>query len=105
MPWTLRVARSAEGFKMDVAEARRHLVDHLERIASAGYAVLAERIRQDQVHEVLHVAAESGRCYQLEVDIVWDHQPGGAIRLLGGIDDGGLRAFLPLTDSRLIVRA
>ena len=68
-------------------------------MASAGYAALAARVGEN---EVLEVAGASGARYQIEIQIVWDSAPRGALRLLGGVDDGGLRAFAPFTDSRLL---
>ena len=44
----------------------------------------------------------SGTQYQIEVDFVWDDQPGGNIRILGAIDDGGWRACCPLGYSALV---
>lgn len=40
----------------------------------------------------------SGRvAYQGEVQVFWDDKPNGAIRVMASIDDGGWRAFVPLT--------
>jgi hypothetical protein len=39
-----------------------------------------------------------GREYQIEVEVMWDDQPGGAVRVLAAIDDGSFRAFLALSD-------
>jgi hypothetical protein len=36
------------------------------------------------------------RRYQLELVCVWDSQPRGDVRVMASIDDGGLRAFVPL---------
>ena len=38
----------------------------------------------------------SGARYQIEIQIFWDGQPHGDVRVLGSIDDGGRRAFVPL---------
>ena len=35
--------------------------------------------------------------YQIEIQITWDHKPGGDVRVLAAIDDGGWRAFMPLS--------
>ncbi|MEE9392379.1 MAG: hypothetical protein V3W41_07725 [Planctomycetota bacterium] len=41
---------------------------------------------------------ESGARYDLEIEVVWDRKPGaGDLRVLGMIDDGGIRALLPLS--------
>ena len=84
---------------MDRDEAARILKEHLDRITAAGYAALADRIGELLVEEI---AGPSGKIYQTEVQIAWDHRPGEAIRVLGGIDDGGWSAFRPLADSRLL---
>jgi hypothetical protein len=44
----------------------------------------------------------TGTLYQIEIEPIWDGPPGGAIRVLGAIDDGGIHAFLPLTDDFLV---
>lgn len=84
---------------MDRDEAAGLLKDQLDRIGAVGYAALAGRIGELLVEER---RGPSGAAYQLELQIAWDHRPGGAIRILGGIDDGGWSAFSPLSDSRLL---
>jgi len=37
--------------------------------------------------------------YQVEIDVFWDDKPGGAVRVLGMIDDGGWRAFMPMCEA------
>jgi hypothetical protein len=44
----------------------------------------------------------SGALYQIEFEAVWDGARGGNLRVLGHIDDGGLRAFFPLTEDFII---
>ncbi len=84
---------------MNKEEARGLLAEHLDRMAGAGYAALAARVGENAV---LEATGASGARYQIEMQIVWDGAPRGSLRLLGGIDDGGMRAFVPLTDSRLL---
>ncbi len=48
------------------------------------------------------VEGPSGATYQLEFLAVWDEQEGGNLRVFGHIDDGGLRAFVPLTRDFLV---
>jgi len=50
------------------------------------------------------VRGASGTAYQIEIQFFWDDKPGGTIRVAGSIDDGGIRAFVPLTDSFLVTR-
>ena len=84
---------------MNRTEATSILRKHLDHVEALGYVALAARIGQDEAFER---PGESGVAYQLEVSVLWDHKANGAIRILGSIDDGGLRAFVPLTDSRLV---
>ncbi len=43
----------------------------------------------------------SGTEYQVETPFQWDARPAGAVRIIVSVDDGGLRAFAPLTPSVL----
>ena len=43
------------------------------------------------------VRGTDGRDYQIEIEAEWDDQPGGAVRVVGAIDDGSFRTFLPLS--------
>jgi hypothetical protein len=84
---------------MDKDEARRLLHQQLDLLEAAGYAALRGQIG---LLEATEHTGESGRAYQIEIEVFWDHQPDGAIRILGSVDDGGWRAFVPLTESRLV---
>jgi hypothetical protein len=85
---------------MDKEEAREILAAHVARYRAKSYVELATLIGEVQVHEA---AGTSGAGYTLEFDVLWDDEPNGDIRVVGGIDDGGLRsAFSPLTDDFLL---
>ncbi len=43
------------------------------------------------------VTAPSGKVYQVEIQAVWSRKKDGELMVCGAIDDGGLRAFVPLT--------
>jgi hypothetical protein len=75
-------------------EAVAILRDHLQIYRRRSYAELVALRGKPQVTKV---DGSSGTKYQLEVDVNWDDRPGGNIRVLGAIDDGGSRAFKPLT--------
>jgi hypothetical protein len=48
----------------------------------------------------VHVRSQrgsDGRDYQIEIEAEWDDQPGGAVRVVGAIDDGSFRDYLPLS--------
>ena len=85
---------------MDREEALSLLDAHLDQYRKMSYAELAAKIGHEEFPVVV---GPSGTEYQMEIQIRWDHKPNGNIRVLGAIDDGGLRAFMPLC-SDLIVR-
>jgi len=45
---------------------------------------------------------EDGNEYQLEAQVFWDSKKGGDIHVMVSADDGGLRAFFPLTSNFVI---
>jgi hypothetical protein len=59
------------------------------------YRELASRIGQPDVRTV---RGRDGREYQIEVEAIWHDQPGGAIRVVGAIDDGSFRPGLPVSE-------
>lgn len=81
---------------MDKLEATPILRKHLARYRKRAYADLRTLLDQE---ETLEVVADSGKWYQLEFQILWDDRPDGNLRVIGSIDDGGVRAFFPLTES------
>jgi hypothetical protein len=82
---------------MDKEEARSVLREHLRTHRARSYADLTANIGNAGCVEV---TGPSGLKYQIEVDVLWDHKPGGNIGVMAGIDDGTFRAALsPLIDS------
>ncbi len=49
------------------------------------------------------VASSRGIEYQIEIDLDWEDRIGDSIRVLGSIDDGLLRAYMPLTKSFVVL--
>ena len=80
---------------MNSAEAEKLLKTRLAKLRALSYKELAARVDSVLTEEV---ARDSERSWQLEFEVVWDDEPQGNIRVNGTIDDGGLRAFVPLTD-------
>jgi len=80
---------------MHKKEALAVLERQLAEYRKLSYAELAARIGDDEQCEV---TGPSGIEYQIEIQFLWDGQPNANIRVFGGIDDGGLRAFVPLID-------
>jgi hypothetical protein len=81
---------------MDNREASLLLTAALARYRGLTYSDLRPRIGEVICDEV---AGASGTKYQIEINFDWDDRPSGDIRVMGGIDDGGWSAFLPLCDS------
>jgi hypothetical protein len=81
---------------MDRAEAKSILAKALTRFAARPYDELVASIRHTEVENVV---GDSGAEYQIEIDVFWDSKPDGNLRIVASIDDGGWRAFVPLTDS------
>ena len=79
---------------MNQETAEAMLQATLQEYRRRSYQALIPLIGQNDVREV---GAPDGTRYVLEVSVLWDGEPGGAIRVLGSIDDGGLRAFWPMT--------
>jgi len=84
---------------MDNAEATTLLKDHLEAFRLRPYGDLVTLLGKPQVAEL---RGASGVTYQVEVEVHWDGRPGGALRVLGSIDDGGWRAFSSLCDDFIL---
>jgi hypothetical protein len=84
---------------MDKAEARQILRDVLEEFGARSYSDLAKLIGKPEQREAI---GASGAAYQVEIEALWDSNRGGDIRLMAAIDDGGWRAFAPLTDSLIV---
>jgi len=59
----------------------------------------SEIIARIDTEEHVTVFGASGAEYQLDAEVHWDDEPRGNVRVIGSIDDGGLRAFFPLTNS------
>lgn len=91
--------RSAVSMTMDHDEARRVLARELEGFRNVPYAELASMLDQTK-----HIDATgpSGTKYQVEIEVMWDDEPVGHLRVIGAVDDGGWRAFVPLTDSFIL---
>jgi hypothetical protein len=80
---------------MDRNEAQGLLRQQLDRYRTRSHHELQSLIPEPDVVELI---GPSGTRFCVEVLAVWDSQIGGDIRIIGSIDDGGWRAFKPLSD-------
>ena len=81
---------------MDTGAARKVLNKWLAKLRAVPYRELAARVDTVTTDEE---ARDSERSWQLEVQVLWDDEPGGNVRVVVSIDDGGLRAFVPVSES------
>ncbi len=84
---------------MDNREAAAILAS---KLAEYGRRTYGELKRLLNTQDCCEIVGDSGTTYQLEFEAAWDDQPNGNLRVFGNIDDGGLRAFFPLTDGFII---
>jgi hypothetical protein len=84
---------------MNKAEALAILETGLESYRELPHAELL-RLRDESVG--LEVEGDGGTTYQVKFYAFWDGEPGGDLRVCGAIDDGGWRAFSPLTSDFII---
>jgi hypothetical protein len=82
---------------MDSMEALDLLDRELATFREESHADLAQRIAGGSL--AYERSGPSGTTYQIEIQFLWDARPGGDIRVMASIDDGGWRAVVPLTRS------
>jgi hypothetical protein len=81
---------------MNKEEAKQIIGNELESLRTKPYSELVLMIDAEPITG--ERTGSSGNWYQIEIEVFWDHKPGGNIRVLGSIDDGGWRAFTPLCE-------
>jgi hypothetical protein len=86
---------------VDKAEAGKILSTETARLRQRSYSQLRRSVESRDV-ETLEVRGTSGTVYQLEINFFWDNEPRGTIRVLVSIDDGGWRAFSPITEDFIL---
>jgi hypothetical protein len=77
-------------------EARRIVREELTKYRNRPYAELIGLVGTRI--PTLVVRGESAAEYQVVVQVHWEGKPNGDIRVVGLIDDGGRRAFVPLSE-------
>ncbi len=82
---------------MSDEEAKGVLRAEFIKLRASGYPGLVKRLADNQ--ETTEVAGLSGTTYHIELQGFWDDDEHRELRVVASIDDGGLRAFLPFTDS------
>jgi hypothetical protein len=86
---------------MDNNEAQGLLRQQLDLYRTRSHHELQSLIAEP---EVIELNGPSGTRFCIEILAVWDSNIGGDLRVIGAIDDGGWRAFRPLTDDFIMRR-
>jgi hypothetical protein len=84
---------------MDKSEASKLLNEQLARFGS--YSEVLPLVESQGI-ETLELRGGSGATYQIEIQFFWDDKQSRRVRVVGSIDDGGFRAFFPLTQTLLV---
>jgi hypothetical protein len=84
---------------MDKKEAKDILTKELTSYRKRSYKELLYLLNNQDTAQVRGL---SGNLYQLEFEAVWDNKIGGNLRVIGSIDDGGISAFIPLTEDFIL---
>jgi hypothetical protein len=80
---------------MNEIEANTILEQELSRYRRRSYSELLSLV--DDI-ETFERASSSGVTYQIEMQVFFDDRSTSNLRVVGAIDDGGRRAFKPMTD-------
>ena len=83
---------------MNKDEAQSILSQCLRSYRSLSREELAVRVSEGRV-DTKEVVSSSGTKYQIEAQFVWDAKPNGDVRVIISVDDGGISALVPITDS------
>lgn len=77
------------------------MLDHVAaELRRESYRALVDRYLRESDNRT--VTAESGVQYQVEVQAFWDGRRPGNLRVIIAIDDGGWRAFRPLSTDFIV---
>ena len=79
---------------MNKKEARQIIRTELEPFRAKPYSELVQMVNAEPITG--ERIGATGRRYQIEIQLFWDHKPNGNIRVAGSIDHGGWRSFIPL---------
>jgi hypothetical protein len=84
---------------MNRSIARTLIEEELRRLRKLSYRELLKLVDTASTD---NVQASDGNRYQIERQAFWDDKRGHNIRVVVSVDDGGLRAFIPMTGSFII---
>lgn len=86
---------------MNKEEALKILATKISEFRSLTFNQLRQKI--DQNKDVFEITGTSGVIYYIDIMVIWDDKPKGIIRVMGCIDDGGVRAYFPLSGEGFLI--
>lgn len=86
---------------MENGKARAELSRVVSEYKDKSYSFWVSLVDAEPI--TLERTTADGTWFQVEIQSFWDGRPGEDVRVLFAIDDGGWRAFCPLTED-LIMR-
>jgi hypothetical protein len=95
-PTANQLKRYVARVTMDNDEGMSILAREMEHFPAMSYAALI-RLLDETKH--IDTTGPSGADYHVDLSVMWDDKSKGDLRTTGAVDDGGWRAFAPLTDS------
>ena len=85
---------------MDKAEALQLAMGKVRELRAMPWAELRDRFLR--MSETVAIAGPSGATYQVKTHAVWDGKRDADLRVFVEVDDGGWRAFIPVSESFII---
>ncbi len=85
---------------MDKDEARAVARARIDELRELSLLELRDRYFDDT--ETVEIQGPSGTTYQVETSAFWDGKKDDNLRVVVAIDDGGFRAFFPLSESFIV---
>lgn len=82
---------------MNTQQAEAVLEEIISEFGNLSYEHLAGMIGQKPHRRRVHD-------FNVVIEVVWDNKADGDVRVLGAIDDGSIRAFLPLSRDEIVCR-
>ncbi|HEV8688534.1 MAG TPA: hypothetical protein VGQ84_14725 [Gaiellaceae bacterium] len=86
--------------RVNKAEAREVARTKATELRELGWSQLRERYLDRP--ETIEVVGDSGTTYQVQTLAVWDGGDEGNLRVFVAVDDGGWRAFVPLSEDFIV---
>jgi hypothetical protein len=81
-------------------EARKVALEQSRALREMSWAQLRERYLNES--ETVEVTGPSGTVYQVQTRAFWDGRKEEGLRVSVAVDDGGWRAFSPLTEDFIL---